>query len=212
MRRVNPAALPLVRCYSIRLPRRVASWVNYSSWRTESSSEHLASDLSLLKADAPWCENTRCLDSNPWPMDPKASVLPTTPQRLTRRQQTTDLRQRRMASHTGRRRLSYPPYFHAPRHSHPATRCIRNNTRTSKRALVTINSQFRLHPATRPSVAGSRLLADSRYFPLFEYGQRTAWRPPCLQPDGTTETDERLMTGRGCMTSRCWLIVVNGNV
>jgi len=46
--------------------RRVASWVNYSSRRTESSSEHFAIDLSLLKADAPWCENKRCSDSNPW--------------------------------------------------------------------------------------------------------------------------------------------------
>jgi len=63
------------------LPRRVASWVNYSSRRTELSSEHFASDLSLLKADAPWCENRRCSDSNLWPMDPKASVLRTTPQR-----------------------------------------------------------------------------------------------------------------------------------
>jgi len=62
-------------------PRRVASWVNYSSRRTESSSGNFASDLSLLKADAPWCENNGCSDSNPWPMDPKASVLPTTPQR-----------------------------------------------------------------------------------------------------------------------------------
>jgi len=73
----------MVRCYSIRLPRRVASCVNYSSRWTESSSEHFASDLSLLKADALWCENQRCSDSNPWPMDPKACVLPTTPQRLT---------------------------------------------------------------------------------------------------------------------------------
>jgi len=63
---VNPVALSLVRCYSICLPRRVALWVNYSSWRTESSSEHVASDLSLLKADALWWENKRCSDSNPW--------------------------------------------------------------------------------------------------------------------------------------------------
>jgi len=83
LRCVNPAARPLVHCYLIRLPRRVASWVNYSSRRTESSSEHFISDLSLLKADALWCENKRCSDSNPWPMDPKASVLPTTSQRLT---------------------------------------------------------------------------------------------------------------------------------
>jgi len=76
LRCVNPAALPLVRCDSIRHPRRVASWVNYSSRRTESSSEHFASDLSLLKADALWCENRRCSDSNPWPMNPKASVHP----------------------------------------------------------------------------------------------------------------------------------------
>jgi len=55
---VNHAALPLVRCYSICPPRRVASWVNYSSRPTESSSEHFASDLSLLKADAPWCESS----------------------------------------------------------------------------------------------------------------------------------------------------------
>jgi len=54
LRCINPAVLPLVRYYSIRLPRRLASWVNYSSRRTESSSEHFASDLSLLKADAPW--------------------------------------------------------------------------------------------------------------------------------------------------------------
>jgi len=33
------------------------------------------SDLSLLKADALWYENKRCSDSNPWPMNPKASVL-----------------------------------------------------------------------------------------------------------------------------------------
>jgi len=53
LRCVNPAALPLVRWYSIRLPQRVASWVNYSRQRSESSSEHYVSDLSLLKADAP---------------------------------------------------------------------------------------------------------------------------------------------------------------
>jgi len=66
LRCVNPEALPLVRCYSIRLPWRVASWVNYSSRLTESSSEHFASVLSLLKADALWCENKRCSDSNPY--------------------------------------------------------------------------------------------------------------------------------------------------
>jgi len=33
-----------------------------------------------------FCENKRCSDSNPWPIDPIASVLPTTPQRLTRGQ------------------------------------------------------------------------------------------------------------------------------
>jgi len=42
--------------------------INYSSRRTESSSEHVASDLSLLKAEAPWCENKRYTDSNPWPI------------------------------------------------------------------------------------------------------------------------------------------------
>jgi len=47
-----------------------------------SSSEHFGSDLSLLKADALWCENKRCSDANPWPIDPKVSVLPTAPQRL----------------------------------------------------------------------------------------------------------------------------------
>jgi len=72
--RVNPAALPLVHCYSVRLPRRVASWVNYSSRRTESSNEHFVSHLSLLKADELWCESKRCSDWNPWPMDPKASA------------------------------------------------------------------------------------------------------------------------------------------
>jgi len=55
--------------------------VNYSSRRTESSSEHFASDLSLLKADALWCENKWCLESNPWPMNPKVRVLLTTPWR-----------------------------------------------------------------------------------------------------------------------------------
>jgi len=50
LRCVNPAALPLVRCYSIRPPRSVASCV--SSQRTETFSEHFASDLSLLKADS----------------------------------------------------------------------------------------------------------------------------------------------------------------
>jgi len=81
LRCVYPAALPLIRCYSIRHPWRVASWVYYSSRRTDSSSEHFASDPRLLKTDAPWCENKRCSDSNPWPMDPKASVLLTTRQR-----------------------------------------------------------------------------------------------------------------------------------
>jgi len=66
---INSAAVQLVRCYSFRPPRRVASWVNYNSRRTESSSEHFASDLRLLKADvlkadAQWCENRRCSDSN----------------------------------------------------------------------------------------------------------------------------------------------------
>jgi len=63
------------------IARRVASSVNYSRRRTESSSEHFTRDLSLLKAL--WCENKRCSDTNPWPMDPKASALPTTPQRAT---------------------------------------------------------------------------------------------------------------------------------
>jgi len=73
----------MVRCYSIRHTHRSPcsySWVNYSSRRTESSSEYFVIDLSFLKADAPWCENKRCLDSNSWHIDPKASVLPTTPQ------------------------------------------------------------------------------------------------------------------------------------
>jgi len=55
------------------------SLVNYSSQHTESSSEHYDIDLNLLKANALWCENKRCSDSNPWPMDTKVSVLPTTP-------------------------------------------------------------------------------------------------------------------------------------
>jgi len=96
LRCVNSAALPLVRCYSISPPRRVASWVNYSSRRTESFSEHFASDLGLLKADALWCENKRCSDSNPWPMDPKASVLPATPRRLTCLTMLATLRRRRI--------------------------------------------------------------------------------------------------------------------
>jgi len=49
LRCVNPAALPPARCYSIRLPRRVASSVSCIGQRTESSSEHYVSDLSLLK-------------------------------------------------------------------------------------------------------------------------------------------------------------------
>jgi len=65
LRCVNPAALSLARCYSIRHPRRVASWVNYSSRQTVSYSEHFVSDQGLLKADALWCENKRCSDSNP---------------------------------------------------------------------------------------------------------------------------------------------------
>jgi len=55
--------------------------VNYSSQRTELSSEQFGSDPRLLKADALWCENKQCSVSNPRPMDPKASVLATTPQR-----------------------------------------------------------------------------------------------------------------------------------
>jgi len=79
----STTSLPLVCCYLIRPPRTVFSWVNYSSQRAELSSEHFDSDLSLLKADAIWCENKRCSDSNPWPMYPKVSVLTTTPLRLT---------------------------------------------------------------------------------------------------------------------------------
>jgi len=52
LRFVNPTALPMVHCYSIRLPRGVAILANYSRHRTESSSEHYASDLSLHMADA----------------------------------------------------------------------------------------------------------------------------------------------------------------
>jgi len=66
--------------YSIRLPRRVAGWVNYSRQWTESSDEHYVSDLGLLKADAHWYENKWCSDLNPRPMDPKASELPKIPQ------------------------------------------------------------------------------------------------------------------------------------
>jgi len=51
-------------------------WVNYNRQRTELSSERNASDPSLLKADALWCENKRFSDSNPRPMDPKASCYP----------------------------------------------------------------------------------------------------------------------------------------
>jgi len=43
LRCVNLATLPLVRCYSIRLARSVAtsySWVNYSMQLTESAGEH----------------------------------------------------------------------------------------------------------------------------------------------------------------------------
>jgi len=64
LRCVNPTALLLVHCYSIRSPQRVASWVNYSSCLTKSSTEHFASDISLLKADTLWCDNKRCSKSN----------------------------------------------------------------------------------------------------------------------------------------------------
>jgi len=57
--------------------------VNYSSRRTESPSEHFASDLSLLEADALCCEKA-VLGFEPMPMVPKASVLATTPQLLTK--------------------------------------------------------------------------------------------------------------------------------
>jgi len=68
------------------LPCTFPSW---TQWTVESSSEHFASDLSLLKADAlRWEQNRQCSDSNPWPMDPKVSVLPTTPQRLSGRHKT----------------------------------------------------------------------------------------------------------------------------
>jgi len=59
----------------------IASWVNYSRQRTESSSEHFASDLSLLKADAPWCDGFEQITYGS--EFPKASVLPTTPQHPT---------------------------------------------------------------------------------------------------------------------------------
>jgi len=64
----NPAALPLVRCYSIRILRMIASWVNYSMQRTESSSEHYVSDLSFLKADTLWCDisGARIWTHDPW--------------------------------------------------------------------------------------------------------------------------------------------------
>jgi len=83
LRCVNPAELPLVGP-TLQLdspfPEGSHSWVKYSSRRTESSSalQHFASVFSLQKADAMWCENKRCSDSNPWPMDPKASVHYTT--------------------------------------------------------------------------------------------------------------------------------------
>jgi len=65
-----PCSTTTVCCYSIRLPQTVASWVNYSRQRIESSREHYDSDLSLLKVDALWCENKQCLDSNPCPVVP----------------------------------------------------------------------------------------------------------------------------------------------
>jgi len=52
LRCVNPATLPLVRCYSIRLPRHVVSGVSYSRQQTDSSSEHYTGELSLMMADA----------------------------------------------------------------------------------------------------------------------------------------------------------------
>jgi len=75
IRCVNPAALPLVRCYSIRFPRRVASWVNYSSRRTES--RPVSTSPVIISGARIWTHDLYIY------IDPKASVLPTTPQHLT---------------------------------------------------------------------------------------------------------------------------------
>jgi len=58
--------------------------VNYSRQRNDSSSEHYASDLSLLKADAPYdVKISGARNRTLRPMDPKASVLTAKPQRPT---------------------------------------------------------------------------------------------------------------------------------
>jgi hypothetical protein len=53
---VNHAALPLARCYSIRLPRRVASWVDYS--RHKMSRAHCALRQWSHLAEG-WCTMVR---------------------------------------------------------------------------------------------------------------------------------------------------------
>jgi len=73
---VNSAALPQVLCYSFHLPWRVASWVNYSRQCNELNRPVSTTEV----ITACWRLMHRCSDLKPWPTDPKASVLPTTPQ------------------------------------------------------------------------------------------------------------------------------------
>jgi hypothetical protein len=63
---VNSAALPLGHCYSLCLPRMVASWVDYSRQRTESCPVSTTPVISacwrLMNCDV---KNSGALDSNP---------------------------------------------------------------------------------------------------------------------------------------------------
>jgi len=76
--RVKPAALPLVRCYSIRFPGGyIASRVNNSRQQSESFPVG-ATPVILYR---PWLmqydvENSDACDSNSWPVNPESSVLP----------------------------------------------------------------------------------------------------------------------------------------
>jgi hypothetical protein len=81
LRCFNPAALPLVHCYSIRLPRRVASWVDYSRHELSLAQEALCQWSQPAEG---WCTmmwKTAVFGNEPTTVDPKASMIPTTPQR-----------------------------------------------------------------------------------------------------------------------------------
>jgi len=64
-------------------PRRVASRVNYSRKRTESSSEHYVSDLSFVNADAYGVKINSAIGLKPtiYGSESECATLPTIPQR-----------------------------------------------------------------------------------------------------------------------------------